>query len=95
MDNMFCFIQEYQDEETYTIISDVKKIAKNYAKRSFIFDLLAWIPFDRFMQYTSTRRLYRCLNYVYRLFKLLRLPRLKQLIKVENFKYIVKGIADN
>ena len=43
-DLIFCFFQEYKDEETYTIVSDVKKIAKHYARGSFIFDLLAIIP---------------------------------------------------
>ena len=43
-DLIFCFFQEFKDEETYTIISDVKKIAKHYLRGSFIFDLLAIIP---------------------------------------------------
>jgi len=48
-DLIFCFFQEFKDEETYTIISDVKKIAKHYAKGSFIFDLLAFIPFQELL----------------------------------------------
>jgi len=46
MDMVFCFCQEYLDEETYTVQSDIKTIAKHYLKRSFIFDLLAWLPID-------------------------------------------------
>jgi len=46
MDFIFCFCQEFKDEETYTIVSDIKKIAKHYMKGSCIFDLLAIIPFE-------------------------------------------------
>ena len=49
IDLIFCFFQEYKDEETYTIISDVKKIAKHYLKGSFIFDLLAIIPIQELL----------------------------------------------
>lgn len=48
LDFVFCFCQEYQDEETYTIESDIKKIAKHYMKGSAVFDLLANIPFELF-----------------------------------------------
>ena len=48
LDFVFCFCQEYQDEETYTIESDIKKIAKHYMKVSAVFDLLANIPFELF-----------------------------------------------
>lgn len=48
LDFVFCFCQEYQDEETYTIVSDIKKIAKHYMKGSAVFDLLANIPFELF-----------------------------------------------
>ena len=44
-DMMFCFCQEYMDEETYNIVSNFKLIAKHYAKSSFIFDFIAWMPF--------------------------------------------------
>ena len=43
LDMIFCFCQEYKDQETFTIVSDIKTIAKNYVKGSFIFDLLAWL----------------------------------------------------
>lgn len=48
LDFCFCFCQEYKDEETYTVVSDIKKIAKHYLKGSCIFDLLANIPFELF-----------------------------------------------
>ena len=50
MDLIFNFFQEYKDEETYTIVSDVKKIAKHYLKGSCIFDLLANIPFKLILE---------------------------------------------
>ena len=46
LDMAFCFCQEYLDEETYTLVSDLKTIAKHYMKKSFIFDLLAWLPLE-------------------------------------------------
>ena len=36
---------EYKDEETYTTVSEFKKIAKHYMKGSFFFDLAAIVPF--------------------------------------------------
>jgi hypothetical protein len=44
-DMAFCFFFEYKDPETYQIVSDFRAIALNYTKKSFVFDLLAWIPF--------------------------------------------------
>ena len=78
LDLIFCFLQEYQDEETYTIVRDLKKIAINYLKRSFILDLIAWVPFNYFYS-----------NRLLRLLKLFRIRRLFQLFNVENFKHIV------
>lgn len=48
-DMIFCFCQEYMDEETYNIVSSFKKIAKHYAKKSFIFDFIAWFPVAIFL----------------------------------------------
>lgn len=48
-DFLFCFCQEFKDEETYTVVSDMKRIAKHYIKGSFIFDFLAIIPFELFL----------------------------------------------
>jgi len=45
MDLMFCFCVEYQDEKSFKVISDIKKIAIHYLKGSCIYDLLACIPF--------------------------------------------------
>ena len=45
-DMIFNFLQEYLDDETYIIISDIKLISKRYLKGNFVFDFLAWIPFD-------------------------------------------------
>ena len=65
IDIVFCFTQEYLDDDTYNLVSDLPTIAKEYLKGNFIFDFFAWIPFNSiFVQ-----------NRLYRLFKLLRIPR--------------------
>jgi hypothetical protein len=80
LDFIFCFLQEYKDEETYTIVSDIKKIAKHYIKGSCVFDLLACLPFDRILSRgrDDTR--------LYRLLKLFRVPRLLELLNVDRIK---------
>lgn len=82
LDFICCFLQEYKDEETYTIVSDIKKIAKHYIKGSCVFDLLACLPFDRILtvggRQTDTR--------LYRLLKLFRVPRLLELLNVDRIK---------
>ena len=45
LDFIFCFCQEYKDEELYTVVNDIKKIAKHYIKGSCLFDFLAIVPF--------------------------------------------------
>jgi len=69
-DLCFCFVWEVQDHETYSVITDVKLIAKQYLRGNFIFDFLAVCPFDWFLE-PDTKK-YR----LYRLFKLLRVRRL-------------------
>lgn len=72
------------DEETFTDVSDVKKIAIHYLKSSFIFDVLAILPFEYIFP-TSVKPPSR----LWRLMKLLRIPRLSKLQDVEKFKGIV------
>jgi hypothetical protein len=70
VDMCCCFCQQYVDQETFTEVSEIKLIAINYLKGSFIFDLLAWVPFEIiFYDHLSKPRLWR-------LMKLLRMPRL-------------------
>ena len=83
-DMIFNFLQEYLDDETYIIISDLKLISKRYLRGNFTFDLLAWIPFDIILSSNPHR--------LYRLLKLLRIPRLAQLINVEQAKLIVNDV---
>ena len=45
-DFIFCFCQEFQDEETYEMIDCPVLICKKYLKGSFIFDFIALIPFN-------------------------------------------------
>jgi len=84
LDFIFCFCQEYKDEETYTVVSDIKKIAKHYLKGSCIFDLLANIPFELFFKIKKNSRDDE--KRLLRLFKLLRLPRLFALLNVDRIK---------
>lgn len=70
LDMIFNFLEEYLDEETYTYVSDLKKISLRYLKGKFIYDLLAWLPFDlMIVLFNGKKRLFRVL-------KMLRLPRL-------------------
>ena len=85
IDIIMCFCQEYLDEETYSVVSELKLIAKHYLMRSFIFDFLAWIPFDLIIDINEENEKVRLL----RIFKLLRLPRLMELLNVERVKQIV------
>ena len=78
LDFFFCFCQQYKDEETQSIVTDIKAIAIHYFKGSCIFDLIAIIPFDMFVP-SETPRLFRVL-------KLLRVPRLFALLNVERIK---------
>lgn len=84
LDFVFCFCQEYKDEETYTVVSDIKKIAKHYVKGSCIFDLLACIPFELILvrDKSSTNDKSR----LFRLLKLFRVPRLLELLNVDRVK---------
>lgn len=84
-DFIFCFCQEYKDDETYTVVSDIKKTAKNYLKGSCIFDLLANIPFELFFIENKLRKDNQE-GRLFRLLKLLRLPRLFELLDIERIK---------
>ncbi len=70
---MFTFLEEYLDEETYTYVTDLKKITVRYLKGKFIFDLVAWTPFQFMINESMMEHKYKRLL---RLLKLLRLPRL-------------------
>lgn len=83
-DIIFNFTQEYLDDETYMLVSDLPTIAKEYLKGNFIFDLFAWIPFSFIFK----------ADRLYRLFKLLRIPRTTQLIEVTYMKKIMNAIID-
>lgn len=81
LDFIFCFCQQYKDEETYTVVTNIKQIAIHYVKGSCLFDLIAIIPFDQFLQGPKMRLL--------RLLKLLRVPRLFELLNVERIKHMI------
>ena len=91
-DMLFCFFEEYIDEETYSATSDVKLIAKHYLKSSFVFDFVAWIPLEYLMARSSgpeTRFAGADKFRLIRLLKLLRIPRLRQLLNLDKFKELV------
>lgn len=46
IDMIFNFLEEYLDEETYTYVTDLRKITIRYLKGKFIYDLVAWTPFQ-------------------------------------------------
>ena len=87
LDFCFCFCQEYKDEETYTVVSDIKKIAKHYLKGSCIFDLLANIPFELF--FTLGKEVHQRDKKASRMFKMtkfLRIPRLFELLNADRVR---------
>ena len=44
LDFLFCFCQEFVDEKSFMVVSDLKAIAKHYLRGSCLYDLLACIP---------------------------------------------------
>jgi hypothetical protein len=87
---IFCFFQEYTDEESYSIISCPTSIIMHYLKGNFIFDFLAWIPIDFLLFETGLIDVADYPNlHLIRVLKMLRIPRLTQLLDVENFKQLI------
>jgi hypothetical protein len=78
MDIIFCFFEQYHEEESYVLVCEFKKIAKHYLKNNFIFDLLAWIPFEYIFPSSKAR--------LWRILKILRMPKLAELLDVEKIK---------
>jgi hypothetical protein len=87
LDMMFCFFQEYKDEETYNIVSKFRQIATHYFKKSFIFDLIAWVPVSLILDTKAS--FFPFYSRITRLLKLLRLPRLAQLLDVDKCKSLL------
>jgi len=90
LDFIFCFCQEYYDVDEHKVIDNLTKIAKHYVfKGSCIFDLLACIPFSYINRHDSNQ------GRIYKLFKLLRVPRLFDFLDTDNVKNIIKGYYHN
>jgi hypothetical protein len=81
LDMIFNFFQEVKNEETFEIDRSFLSIALRYAKRSFLFDFVAFFPVVYIFDFPNIR--------IARLLKLLRIPRLSQLLDVESFKTLV------
>lgn len=87
LDMIFCFFQEFKDGETFVRVTGFKVVAMRYAKKSFVFDLVAWLPVDEF--FTFGKHHGNDSNaHLFRILKLLRIPRLFELLDVEKFKGI-------
>jgi len=84
-DMMFNFCQEYMDDETFKVIRVFTKIAHHYAKKSFLFDFIAWFPIESCVKLISGNQNIQK-ERLFRMLKLLRIPRLFQLLNVEKFK---------
>jgi hypothetical protein len=68
LDMIFNFFQEVKNEETFEIDRSFLSIALRYAKRSFLFDFVAFFPVVYIFDLPNIR--------IARLLKLLRIPRL-------------------
>ena len=89
-DMIFCFFQEYTDEESYSIVSCPTSIMKHYLRGSFVYDFLAWIPIDLILFQTGLVNSEKYPNlHLIRILKMLRIPRFSQLLDVENFKQVI------
>jgi hypothetical protein len=78
------FFTEYISEEDFYPVRDIKKIGMRYIKSSFVFDILTVIPFRYMVREAEVQNLLQ-------LFKLLRLPRLFQLIEPKQFTGLIKS----
>jgi hypothetical protein len=54
LDFVFCFCQEYKDDELLIVVSDIKQIAIHYLKGSCFYDLLACLPIAYLIEWTSS-----------------------------------------
>lgn len=68
-----------------------KSIAIRYARKSFVYDLLAWIPIDWLFDLDDPAQ---DDPHLFRLLKLLRIPRLFELLDVDKFKMVLSMYYD-
>ena len=87
------FFQKYQDPDTMLTVNSYKKIALNYVKGWFIFDLLSTIPFDSFIglfvEDISDKIIY------IKMIRLVRLPKLVQTFDVKRFDDLAASFYSN
>ena len=70
IDMIIGFFEEYRDEEKMTLVTDLKKVAAHYLKTSWIFDMMALIPWTYMLPRKKEFTQFLCF------FKLLRLKRM-------------------
>lgn len=87
MDMIFNFCTEYLDEESFKIVDDFRSIFFHYLKGTFIVDLIACLPMELFIRaiHTENSSIESEKIRLFRLVKLLRLPRLAELLNVQRF----------
>ena len=84
LDICFSFCQEFIDQETFNVESNIHAIALNYIKTRFVFDLLAVLPLDLLLKDYLGK-----LDKLLRLLKWLRMPRLAIVLDQARFKTII------
>ena len=65
-------------------LETLDQIAINYVKTDFLFDFVAWIPYELFLFYFN----YNIIDSKYRLFRLRKLIRSKKAINLISLKFI-------
>lgn len=76
-DMIFCFFQEYVDEETFVTIDCPLTIMKHYLKKNFIYDFLAWMPIEIIIEFANGGHHSENFHiHLLRILKMLRIPRL-------------------
>eukprot|EP01017_Pseudomicrothorax_dubius_P043558 TRINITY_DN7278_c0_g2_i1.p1 TRINITY_DN7278_c0_g2~~TRINITY_DN7278_c0_g2_i1.p1 ORF type:complete len:606 (-),score=184.94 TRINITY_DN7278_c0_g2_i1:149-1966(-) len=87
IDIILRFFHEYKDNETFEVVSDFKKIVKNYLTTWFIFDFIAVFPFNQILNSNDATFL--------RLFRAVRLPKFLRLLDVSKFDQILEVLLEN
>ena len=91
---MLQFFQQYQDPDTMLTVDSYKKIAMNYIKGWFIFDMFSTIPFDFIISSITSSIDKEVLLYI-KMIRLVRLPKLVQTFDVKRFDDLAQSFYSN